>query len=178
METKVCTKCNKEKLLSEFSRHKTGKDGFHSQCKACQAEYAHDYFKANKEKVTERNRNYAKRNQERLRNYRHEWRKKRRFFIALTTSRKHARHRGHAPCNATEKEIREAFTGFCHACEAPEIECNRKLTMDHNHETGEFRGWLCENCNKTLGHSQDSIDRMLALVEYLEYARIVPNGKS
>lgn len=35
METKTCSMCKKTKLLSEFFRDKTQKDGHHSHCKKC-----------------------------------------------------------------------------------------------------------------------------------------------
>lgn len=34
-ETKVCTKCEVEKMLAEFSKHKLGKYGVSSICKVC-----------------------------------------------------------------------------------------------------------------------------------------------
>lgn len=53
------------------------------------------------------------------------------------------------------------------ACEI----CNRVFTrtphFDHNHATGEFRGWLCGPCNKALGLFQDLPDNLLAAAEYL-----------
>ena len=35
METKKCSKCGEVKLFSEFYKHKSRKDGLHSQCKCC-----------------------------------------------------------------------------------------------------------------------------------------------
>ena len=40
--------------------------------------------------------------------------------------------------------------------------------LDHNHETGEFRGWLCMKCNMALGLLNDSLDLLRALTDYLE----------
>jgi hypothetical protein len=36
---KVCTKCNKHQLLSEFSKTKNSKDGLQWECKSCAKEY-------------------------------------------------------------------------------------------------------------------------------------------
>ena len=30
--------------------------------------------------------------------------------------------------------------------------------IDHDHDTGEFRGWLCNNCNTGLGAMGDTIE--------------------
>lgn len=43
--TKVCGRCKVEKPLAFFSRDKRRKDGFHSECKKCFA----DYYQATKE---------------------------------------------------------------------------------------------------------------------------------
>lgn len=37
--TKVCNKCKEEKLISEFYKDKTKKDGFHTLCKKCQKQH-------------------------------------------------------------------------------------------------------------------------------------------
>lgn len=43
-----------------------------------------------------------------------------------------------------------------------------KLCVDHNHETGEYRGVLCGNCNRAAGLMGDDVDRLMALAEYLK----------
>ena len=40
--------------------------------------------------------------------------------------------------------------------------------IDHNHETGEFRGVLCKQCNRALGMFKDSPVILRNAVEYLE----------
>lgn len=42
------------------------------------------------------------------------------------------------------------------------------LSLDHDHETGEFRGVLCAHCNMALGHVKDSPAILRAMIEYLE----------
>ncbi len=43
-----------------------------------------------------------------------------------------------------------------------------RICFDHDHKTGEFRGWICQRCNLTLGNVKDSIDLLEALIEYLK----------
>ena len=39
--------------------------------------------------------------------------------------------------------------------------------VDHNHDTDDFRGHLCHNCNRGLGVFQDSIERLERAIKYL-----------
>lgn len=53
----------------------------------------------------------------------------------------------------------------------------RGYAIDHNHETGEFRGVLCLHCNSLLGMAQDNTKILLSAISYLEqkgsYAKAV-----
>ena len=42
-----------------------------------------------------------------------------------------------------------------------------KLQLDHNHLTGEFRGWICDNCNVSLSRAGDSLNGVRKLEKYL-----------
>lgn len=48
METKVCSKCGIEKLLSEFYSHAWNKDGLNSNCKTCISKKLKEYRKTKK----------------------------------------------------------------------------------------------------------------------------------
>ena len=40
--------------------------------------------------------------------------------------------------------------------------------MDHDHESGDFRGWLCTSCNTGLGKLGDSIAGLESALAYLK----------
>jgi hypothetical protein len=95
-----------------------------------------------------------------------QWRVRNRFKVALESSKMYARQGEYVPCNATVREISEAYTGYCVLCGAEESDI--KLHMDHDHKTGKFRGWLCFSCNVGLGKFKDSVDLLILAAEYLE----------
>lgn len=45
--------------------------------------------------------------------------------------------------------------------------------MDHDHNTNQFRGWLCGNCNTGLGMFADNIDILINAIDYLNRTRNV-----
>ncbi len=55
----------------------------------------------------------------------------------------------------------------CECCEKPPRN-GKPLHIDHNHETGEFRGWLCYNCNVGIGHLGDTLGGAKNAVRYLQ----------
>lgn len=40
-------------------------------------------------------------------------------------------------------------------------------TLDHNHKTKEFRGFLCHSCNRGVGAFKDDINMMMRAIQYL-----------
>ena len=42
------------------------------------------------------------------------------------------------------------------------------LVMDHNHQTGKFRGMLCNHCNRGLGNFKDNIQNLEQAILYLK----------
>ena len=60
--------------------------------------------------------------------------------------------------------------GRCAICKRLPSETDkrhRRLTVDHNHQTGKVRGLLCDRCNRMLGHALDSVTLLLQSIEYL-----------
>ena len=57
-----------------------------------------------------------------------------------------------------------AQNGLCAICKK---ESTRKLSVDHNHNTGRVRGLLCGECNVGLGNFKEDVDVMVLAINYL-----------
>lgn len=68
---------------------------------------------------------------------------------------------------AEYRAIYEAQGGKCAICQRA-TGASKKLSVDHDHVTGEVRGLLCTPCNRdVLGHLRDSVLALLRAVRYL-----------
>lgn len=170
---KCCHDCKCVKKLEKFPKHKETRDGRRSCCRKCmnirKKEWRYenpDKEKASKERFRLKNPNKNKEYSKRYCDGKGRWKR------SLSRAAKFAIEQGHLPCNATSGEIEIAFIGKCHVCGVSEKKCNSKLAMDHCHLTGNFRGWLCRNCNAALGFMKDSPKTIIALAGYVEYAGV------
>ncbi|NBR24629.1 MAG: hypothetical protein EBU08_12840 [Micrococcales bacterium] len=76
--------------------------------------------------------------------------------------------------NALRKQYGMPNAGYaCPICQRVENEIVGEggnagaWVLDHDHETGDFRGWLCHKCNRGLGAFEDQLPRLLRAIEYL-----------
>jgi len=67
MKKKKCSKCKKIRLLDQFNKAKSNKDGLQSECRQCTKQYAKDhknrrkqYREDHREEIRERNKQYAR----------------------------------------------------------------------------------------------------------------------
>ncbi len=157
MENKICTKCLSKKPGDAFYlnyinyKNKTKKRC--AECKVC---------------AGERNRKWKEKNKVRIKELRLLYWKKYRFKKVLADGKVAAKRLGYKPCDITAKRLNELFIGHCECCGILEFNCKRRLSLDHNHLTGKFRGFLCNDCNQAVGNVKDSAEIALMVASYLK----------
>ena len=65
-----------------------------------------------------------------------------------------------------EKIFGDTKPDHCQICEK-----KKQLFIDHDHADGSFRGWLCRECNTSLGKFNDNIKLLEKAIEYLKRKR-------
>ena len=142
---KKCSKCGETKDLTLFGRDKHKEDGLTSQCKPC---YSAQQKVAYRRRGGLSPKTREKHKVERL---------KRQYGLSLEDYDRMLEQQG----------------GVCAICHKPVVLVDprsgavKRLSVDHDHETGKVRGLLCHKCNALLGQADDSIFSLLAAVDYL-----------
>jgi len=57
---------------------------------------------------------------------------------------------------------------LCAICNASALDRPYQLAVDHDWETNEIRGLLCNSCNVALGHMNDDPSKLRNAADYLE----------
>ncbi len=70
-----------------------------------------------------------------------------------------------------KKMLAEKPTNFfvcpiCKKASIPGVTAN--LVIDHNHDTGNARTWICDSCNTGLGRFKDDVDFLKEAINYLK----------
>lgn len=74
---------------------------------------------------------------------------------------------------ATFNSMLGAQNGLCAICQQKEMARGRKggiklLAVDHDHQTKQVRGLLCQACNRMLGYARDDRGILTAAIAYLD----------
>lgn len=176
---KQCSKCRKIKLVADFNRYKTSLQGF---CRECQQAYQQQ----NRHKRPQYEKTFAMRhpnsNKERSERYRNANLDKARK-ASLTSYHKTREanpdevykkkrdlmlKRNYGISVSEYDELLQSQNNVCAVCHKPEPWRRGYLHVDHNHKTGQLRGLLCSKCNLALGHANDDVNILRALIRYIQ----------
>jgi len=145
---KRCGRCGEEKELSEFPVHRRKKDGHNSWCFSCKKAYDKEYHREHREEILKSQKAYRRENIEREQDSQY----RRRYGISL----------------AQYDAMLERQANTCAICGKTPEENEQRLSVDHDHDTGEVRSLLCNGCNGALGLMQDDPDVLQAACDYLK----------
>lgn len=88
-----CTKCTGMRPLAEFSKDKSRRDGLHPWCKTCRSASRKRRYRTHKQEIDARNQAYVAANRERVNEYQRQWRKRNPEKVRETVARRKERHR-------------------------------------------------------------------------------------
>jgi len=165
-DCKRCTKCRRLKPLNEYWRSKTSRCGLKQTCNDCSKKSVRDWRANNLERDRKRNNEYRKTHPEYAERRRKREREK---YWADPLKARHDRLRyNYGPDITLEwyRQVEAAQGGVCAICRR-KCKTGRSLAVDHNHETGQIRGLLCQKCNHAIGLFSEDTDLMMAAIDYL-----------
>lgn len=70
----------------------------------------------------------------------------------------------------TKEEYQKMYSlqnGYCAICNKHVSSCTKDLALDHDHNTGKVRGFLCDLCNQGLGMFKDNTETLFKAIDYL-----------
>lgn len=168
-EKRTCATCSESKSVEDFHVDRSSPHGRKYSCRACTNRVKARWRHANSDRVKKQKSESYERNREKYLTYqRSDERRERLWLWKLRTQ-----------FSMTVDDWESAWerqNGRCAICYREPHEIVKKgpksnnLCIDHDHETGMFRGLLCNDCNAGLGFFKDNINSLVFAIEYLESA--------
>lgn len=93
----------------------------------------------------------------------------RRAQKSALSQRRHDQHveRTYGITSDQYAQLYAAQGGRCFICRRATGK-TRRLSVDHDHKTGEVRALLCRPCNDLIGHARDDVDVFVRAINHLE----------
>lgn len=147
---RACTKCGKVKPLTEFYRSNRSNraDKLESSCKVCKNIQRNQWAAKNAEAV------------KRIYQRRFQSPKGRRVHSRSQVKRKFG-----IPLEQYEQMLVDQ-RGLCFICHQPNP-TNIPIGLDHNHDTGAVRAFLCAACNLGIRHFKENPELIRKAIQYL-----------
>ena len=166
---KRCKKCGLEKPLEDFYRAVGMKDGFRSDCKACNLAAKQERYLADPAATIARVKRWQQENADRVNAYH---RARRAEPAVKRADRAGYLMRKYGITIEQYDELLASQGGCCAIC-GREPRPDISLHLDHDHESGQLRGILCFRCNNALGDFDDDLTLLRARDPL---PRVVPAG--
>lgn len=181
MKTKICTRCKTEKPITEFHNDKNRRDGKSYNCKPCGIELVKAWAQTPAGKASAKKNKQGYRATERGREKSQQYNKRPDVKVKAAARAARRCRTVAGRCKSFDAELRrnygidvedwarmyDAQDRKCASC-GDAIDFSKTTHVDHCHRTGKVRGLVCQFCNIALGGAKDSVERLRALIRYLE----------
>ena len=164
METKTCTKCLETQLMENFSVRdkKTGR--LNSWCRSCRKKYQAIAWKTKSTEMKSYKAEWYLKNKE---NQKAKCRQRYHEGDKQQHSHKVWRNKIRREFGITEDEYNKMLKSQNGVCKICKLSDEKRLAVDHCHNTGIVRGLLCQKCNTALGLFQENSELLKEAVNYL-----------
>ena len=178
---KVCPRCRKEKDAVEFGCRTDRPDQLNTYCKPCAVEKTAAWNKLNPDRVKlQDSRKYEKvmADPDKRATRNRLWKENHKRLLADPIKGPLERERQRLASIKSKYQlsdekvewIRMHCRDLCPVCG---LDPARKkpgiLVVDHDHQTGKFRGLICHGCNAVLGIVEEDRSRLFKLADYLPH---------
>lgn len=147
MTEKSCVKCREVKPIEEFPVQSKSPSGYGKYCTDCNRENVSKWAESNPERYSDRIKRRTDKNGVRFSD---SW-----FKIKSRVY------------NIPIQKLKDMFVSSEGLCEICFEYTGANLVIDHDHDTGEVRGLLCQQCNIGLGAFKDSQTSLIQAIQYL-----------
>lgn len=167
-QSKQCRVCGSVKPIGDFYRMAGMRDGHRNECKACNLAEKRRRYASDPAKYKAKVKRWQQANAERVNAYHSAYRSRPGYKRAMR-DRYYRRTFG---ISADEFDALLASQGgVCAICRQLPERGVAGLHLDHDHETGEVRGIVCQPCNHGLGLFRDDPATLERAAAYLRRAR-------
>lgn len=175
--TKICSRCKVEKFVYAFAPRKNYRFKVSCRCRDCDRLVNRETHYRHIEKYRAQKRKYASEHKVEREAYNKIWRDKNPAKVKAIFQRAYTKNPDrfanarlmHEYGISLDKynELFQIQKGLCAICDSS-CKSGKRLSVDHNHDTGEVRGLLCRICNTAIGFFGDDIKKLRKAIAYIE----------